>query len=348
MHKNIILVGDCKEKLKELPDNSIDAIVTDPPYEVGIIGKSWDSTGIAFNIAMWKEALRVLKPGGHLLAFGATRTYHRMACAIEDAGFECRDCFSWLYSTGFPKGRDISKEMPEKQKQMWDGWNIALKPAHEPIIMARKPIEEKTIAQNVMKYGTGAINIEDTRIGESGRWPSNVLLDEEAARILDEQAGERTSGKIDRDSGSETTKNVFSKYEKRSLVSYGDTGKASRFFYCAKPSTKERNAGLEHRATKNVNDGRKTSIDNPYQRGDTERLNIHPTVKPIKLMEYLITLITPKGGIVLDPFSGSGTTLIAAKNLGFDYLGIEMNPEYIEIANDRIRNSQKKINAFLE
>ncbi len=325
MIKNTILLGDCRLRLKDIPNSTIDAVVTDPPYELGFMAKSWDASGVAYNISVWEEILRVLKPGGHLLSFGGTRTYHRMVCAVEDAGFEIRDQLQWLYGQGFPKNMDISKAIDSKlgatiedQAKKWEGWGTALKPANEPIVLARKPISEKTIAENVLKYGTGGININDTRINlqydsedDRCRWPANIILDEEAGAILDSQQ-EGTS----------------------------------RFFYCAKPSKKEKDAGLENRVKKNVNDGRQTSIDNPYQRGDTERLNTHPTVKPIMLMEYLITLITPSNGIVLDPFAGSGTTLIAAKNLGFDYLGIEMDPEFVDIANLRL-NSAKSLNKFL-
>lgn len=358
-----ILQGDCLEVLKTLEDNSVDSIVTDPPYELGFMGKKWDSTGIAYNVDLWKECLRVLKPGGHMLAFGGTRTYHRMTCAIEDAGFEIRDCIQWLYGSGFPKSHDISKAIDKRagaerevvgtyqhpdgkprnidnhkankdariadqewgmkqsgfqpitapatsEAKQWDGWGTCLKPANEPIVLARKPLSEKTIAENVMKWGTGGINIDGCRIpsgenelkstvrgagvhktgnerltgwnrdeydgtytpNEAGRFPANVILDEEAGRMLDEQ----------------------------------QEG-ASRFFYCAKASKKERGEG-----------------------------NNHPTVKPVKLMEYLVKLITPPDGIVLDPFLGSGTTLLVAEQLGRKSVGIELNPEYVKLAEERL------------
>ena len=342
---NKIYNMDCLEGMKLLDDNSVDSIVTDPPYELGFMGKKWDSTGIAYNVELWKECLRVLKPGGHLLAFGGTRTYHRMTCAIEDAGFEIRDCIQWLYGTGFPKSHNISKAIDKRlggtpkrgrflykngktaggerigqlaggaehyesipdteQAQEWEGWGTALKPANEPIVLARKPISEKTVAENVMKWGTGGLNIDGCRIptkdslnggayakngtprddgwgmqrggaGEyiqpTGRFPANVILDEEAGRMLDQQ----------------------------------HKG-ASRFFYCAKASKKERGEG-----------------------------NNHPTVKPVKLIEYLITLITPPNGIVLDPFMGSGTTAIACKQLGFDYIGFEKEKSYSKIIEGRV------------
>ncbi len=384
---NQVLHGNCLEVLKTLEDNSVDSIVTDPPYELGFMGKNWDSTGIAYTVDLWKECLRVLKPGGHLLAFGGTRTYHRMVCAIEDAGFEIRDCIQWLYGSGFPKSHDISKAIDKKlgaerevvetkpagsgplkrghvnksgggmsvgterspeynvtvpatpEAKQWAGWGTALKPANEPIVLARKPLSEKTIAENVMKWGTGGLNIDATRIptdetlmrparqgiGDVGGWssykqkdgmygtplgkgrfPANVILDEEAGRMLDEQ----------------------------------QEG-ASRFFYCAKASKKERNMGLEDVEPTTVDDGRNKPIDNPFLRGKTPRQNTHPTVKPVKLMEYLITLITPPNGIVLDPFFGSGTTGVAAVNLGFNYIGIELDERYVEIAKRRINAARE-------
>ncbi len=373
---NKIIHGDNREILKMFPDNHFDSIVTDPPYELGFMGKKWDSTGIAYNVELWKECLRVLKPGGHLLAFGGTRTYHRMACAIEDAGFEIRDCIQWLYGSGLPKSHDISKAIDKmagaerevignatdrrgddtvyaighsgrltsnmpitKEAQQWEGWGTCLKPANEPIVLARKPISEKTIAENVMKRGTGGINIDDCRVGvrekeqftgkkipkagtgavcyqdynypksttplPQGRFPANVILDEEAGRMLDEQ----------------------------------QEG-ASRFFYCAKASKKERNMGLEDMPEVISNDGRDETLASgnmPHNRGNVPKKNHHPTVKPVKLMEYLITLITPPNGIVLDPFFGSGTTGIAAVNLGRPFVGIELIEEYVTLARERIK-----------
>ena len=402
---NQVLHGNSLEVLKTLEDNSVDSIVTDPPYELGFMGKKWDSTGIAYNVELWKECLRVLKPGGHLLAFGGTRTYHRMACAIEDAGFEIRDCIQWLHSQGFPKSHDISKAIDKKlgaerevvgtkkgkggenlnilsregkndskdakgcgafgqgakqvdidipvtipasdEAREWDGWGTHLKPANEPIVLARKPISEKTIAENVMKWGTGGLNIDGCRVeyvseydmkhqhdiarGQDnatngkmfggkqkskasthtpqGRFPANVILDEEAGRMLDEQSGITKSGKVktDKEAYEGTSNTGFLRGKSTSQNQHGDTGGASRFFYCAKASKKERGEG-----------------------------NNHPTVKPIKLMEYLITLVTPPNGTVLDPFFGSGTTGIAAVNLGFNYIGIELDEHYVEIARRRI------------
>jgi len=385
---------DCLEGLKLLDDNSVDSIVTDPPYELGFMGKKWDSTGIAYNVELWKECLRVLKPGGHLLAFGGSRTYHRMTCAIEDAGFEIRDCIQWIYGSGFPKSHDISKaidkqagaerkvigkssrhgggikgngtsyELPPDipyitapatpEVQQWDGWGTALKPAHEPIVVARKPISEKTIAENVLKWGTGGINIDDCRIAydmsdtnpatnplyrkengyktnygidsnpsayalkkeagtmninNQGRFPANVILDEETGKILDEQSGIRPSGKGNGNAkvGVATNGQGVPPLRRGKLVPRNDTGGASRFFYCAKASKKERGEG-----------------------------NNHPTVKPLSLIKYLITLVTPPGGICLDPFEGSGTHALACEELGFNYIGFELDKEYYEIAKNRI------------
>lgn len=369
MKTNVIHLGDIKEKIKAIPDNSIDAVVTDPPYELGFMGNEWDSSGVAYDTAVWSEVLRVLKPGGHLLAFGGTRTYHRMACAIEDAGFQIRDQIQWLYGSGFPKSQNISKGIDKKLgterkavstgkavKRMipgsdqektgswikdngreyiptiteagselaehWEGWGTGLKPANEPICMARKPLSEKSITENVMTVGVGGINIDDSRIvGKSGqgRWPANVILDEHAAGILDEQTGELKSGymkagqaRIDSE-GLGGYQGGFSGSASENGT-YGDKGGASRFFYCAKAGKKEK--------------------------GD---YNTHPTVKPLKLMEYLIRLITPKGGLVLDPFSGSGTTLVAAVTHGFEYIGIELEEKHVEIANQRLSEVQVKL-----
>ena len=392
-----LMQGDCLELMKDISDNSVDSIITDPPYELGFMGKKWDSTGIAYNVDVWKECLRVLKPGGHLLAFGGTRTYHRMTCAIEDAGFEIRDCIQWLYGTGFPKSHDISKAIDKKlgaereklgiapttraktdvdnqilnwgghgkgkihyvtkpatkQAEQWDGWGTALKPANEPIVLARKPISEKTVAENVLKWGTGGLNIDGCRVGwkderdrkkgwraspsnddeneyssfksgsfgkqnEQGRFPANVILDEEAGRMLDEQTGTLKSGfmKAGHPYGQGDGQNVYGKLTgKTKSDTYGDSGGASRFFYVAKASKKERT-----------------------HNGKVE--NKHPTVKPLKLMRFLCRLITPPGGKVLDPFAGSGTTILAAIQEGFSVIGIEREPEYCEIIRKRMAELQ--------
>jgi len=345
---------DCIEGMKLLDDNSVDSIVTDPPYELGFMGKKWDSSRVAYSVDVWRECLRVLKPGGHLLSFGGTRTYHRMACAIEDAGFEIRDQIQWVYGSGFPKSMNISKAIDkaagaEPEAIQWQGWGTALKPANEPIVVARKRLSEKTIVANVLKWGTGGINIDKSRIGttdkiksttnqniknnaykadnsererdtvyipnELGRFPANVILDEEAGKLLDEQTGVLTSGtgakKKSTSNGYQgNTYGKESRPEGTEMVCYGDSGGASRFFYCSKASKKDR--GLN---------------------------NNHPTVKPQSLMKYLITLVTPPGGLVLDPFSGSGTTLVAAQELTFGYLGFELDKNYCNIANERIKSA---------
>jgi len=357
--------GDCLEKLKELENCSVDSIVTDPPYGLSFMGKHWDYD--VPSVAIWKEALRVLKPGGHLLSFGGTRTYHRLVVNIEDAGFDIRDCIQWLYGSGFPKSHNL--------KEQWQGWGTALKPANEPIVVARKPLEKGlTVADNVLKYGCGAINIDGSRIdyaseadkksampGDSklassiystntdgskdyiqnphGRWPANIILDEAAAEMLDEQ-----SGVLKTNSG----KSVGSKVGAKSIYGSeldgktydnlkGDSGGASRFFYVAKASKSERNAGLEGMPEKTPNDGRSSGLSSGMpEKAMATQANFHPTVKPIKLMQYLINLVTPPNGTVLDPFMGSGSAGVAAKNLGFKFVGIELSAEYFEIAKKRI------------
>ncbi len=340
-----LLVGDCVEQMKTLEANSVDAIVTDPPYGLEFMGKAWDGFGTPLGFQTWseqwaREALRVLKPGGHLLAFGGTRMYHRLAAGIEDAGFEIRDTLMWLYGSGFPKSHNLKGE--------WQGWGTALKPAVEPIVLARKPLIG-TVAENVLTHGTGALNIDASRIATddrfgggakgssgfaagyesegwvagsaSGRWPANILLDEEAAAMLDEQSGvsvspapygERVSG----------DKSMFGIGGLNHSKEFGDSGGASRFFYVAKASRSERNFGL----------GR----------------NIHPTVKPVDLMRYLIRLVTPKGGTVLDPFLGSGTTAVAAIQEGVDWIGCEREPEYVAIIEARIAAAQPGLGLNLE
>jgi DNA modification methylase len=440
-----LLSGDCADKLRELADASVDAVVTDPPYEIGVVDMAWDSTGIAYNVTLWREVLRVLKPGGHLLAFGSPRTYHRMTCAIEDAGFEIRDSIQWIHGNGFPKGIDVSKaidrrrydrdavlnvtrfirdardrsgktnaninadvgvsmachwtgqsqpsvptrEQWEKLKTLlgfgdemdaevarlcerkgklgeaweqravtgqhdepppanqwharqnrtsqagparerrdepatdaakqWQGWGTTLKPAHEPIVVARKPLIGK-VADNVLQFRTGALNLNACRIPSlnenarsDGRLPTNVILDSEAANQLDQQTGVRKSGvrtagiaRANRGGYSGPTTAT------PSAVSYGDEGGASRFFYVPKASPAERRAGL--------------SDDAPR----------HPTIKPVTLMRYLVRLVTPPGGVVLDPFTGSGTTGIATVLEGARFIGIEREPEYVAIAEARI------------
>ena len=375
-----LILGDSVDKLKELDDNSIDSIVTDPPYGLSFMGKKWDYDVPSQEI--WEECMRVLKPGGHLLSFAGSRTYHRMAVNIENAGFEIRDQIMWIYGSGFPKSHNIGKAVDKiqgnerevigsrklqgttlhegnfrknhdeidltKGQSPYEGWGTALKPAHEPIVMARKPLSEKTVVDNVLEWGTGGINIDDSRIGldeeldksqlrtinssqktendgwgmnskdgdvtqvvrPEGRFPANVIFDEEAGKILDEQTGELSNvgspKKIDSSKTSMFGAGV------PGFQMYGDKGGASRFFYCPKTSKTDRNEGLDDK-------------------------NNHPTVKPTDLMLYLIRLVTPKGGTTLDPFMGSGSTGKAAVRGGFDFIGIEREKDYMEIAEARIQ-----------
>lgn len=366
--RGTLITSDSRRALKIIGENRADSVVTDPPYELGFMGKGWDKSGIAFDVDFWRDVLRVLKPGGHLLAFGGTRTYHRMTCAIEDAGFEIRDSLHWMYGTGFPKSLNVG-----------DGRGTALKPGHEPIVLARKPLVG-TVAANVSEFGTGALNIDGCRIegtpapfvggtartngilGTStkrepwipipglGRWPANVLLDEDAAGELDEQSGERRKenpresgtrengarGVVDFKSGSvSTTPN-----------DRDDGGGASRFFYVAKPSRAERDRGCDHLEPKTggeATDREDGSIGTENPRAGAGRTggarNYHPTVKPIALMRYLVRLVTPPNGLVLDPFAGSGTTGIAALEEGVRFLGIEREAEYATIAAARMRSA---------
>jgi site-specific DNA-methyltransferase (adenine-specific) len=380
--------GDCREVMASMDADSVDAIVSDPPYGLAFMGKGWDHAvpGVEF----WAEALRVAKPGAHLVAFGGTRTFHRLACAIEDAGWEVRDTLSWLYGSGFPKSHDVSKAMDKAAgaerevvsewrtgrsgtlggkaafggisgedvrtitapatnlARQWSGWGTALKPAWEPIILARKPLAG-TVAANVALHGTGALNVDGCRVeyasdgdkaaalagdafkrkdtsdagwsrpwmndqekvaavnarakerAQSGRWPANVVLDEDAA---------------------------------------AQVGEPSRFFFVAKASRREREAGLEG-VPERVSGGMSGTADGTLLTGsgnvrNNRAANHHPTVKPIALMRWLCRLVTPPGGVVLDPFTGSGTTGCAAVLEGFGFVGIEQDAEYVAIAEARI------------
>ena len=340
----------------------VDSIVTDPPYELGFMGKTWDATGIAYSTELWKLALQVLKPGGHLLAFSGSRTYHRMAVAIEDAGFEIRDQLMWLYGSGFPKSHNISKAIDKKagvefkskpasgvgfmnpegrggynntnnqlervgestdEAKQWEGWGTALKPAHEPIVMARKPLSEKSIADNVLKHGTGGINIDDCRVGDD-EMINQPAGNKAGGNSLNMSVKGMPQGVTPTINYGRFPANVMHDGSDEVLESFPVAKESpARFFYCPKVSKKEREMGLDSATS-------------------STKKNTHPTVKPIALMEYLCTLITPKNGIVLDPFMGSGSTGIGATNLGFKFIGIELEPEYYEIAKARIEYYTKQ------
>lgn len=318
---------DCILQMQKMIDEGIqvDSVVTDPPYELGFMGKSWDSTGIAFQKETWKLAFQLLKPGGHLLAFAGSRTYHRIAVAVEDAGFEIRDQIMWLYGSGFPKSLNIGKAIDKKLGNKYEGWGTALKPAHEPIVMARKPAEG-TIAENVLKYGTGGINIDDCRIiGEDNpvKWktPRGGIW------------------KTDPNAKAELVENELGRFP-ANVMHDGLVQEWARFFYCPKVSRDERNRGLdnfEDKFSPTMGDGIGEKPQNPET--GTKKKNIHPTIKPVELMKYLCRLVTPKGGTILDPFMGSGSTGMAAKDEGFEFIGIEKEKEYFEIAESRIKTT---------
>ena len=418
--------GDCLDILKTLPDNSVDSIVTDPPYGLSFMGRKWDYDVPSTDI--WAECLRVLKPGGHLLAFAGTRTQHRMAVRIEDAGFEIRDMISWVFGSGFPKSMDVSKAIDkaagaEREKvlvptkpgntrgdrgvtyasesntgftdisepvteaaRQWQGWGTALKPALEPITMARKPFKG-TVADNVLAHGTGALNIDACRVPTSddlnggaysaerkpsasewvkhggtihnstgkdyvqpaGRWPANLIHDGSDEVVAGfpatgpAKAGMRGIGLTGDDV------KVYGKGNPNfdTLRGHNDQGgSAARFFYCAKASKSDRDVGLTGFATqaprttydKSVRD--KNGSDTGYARA-----NHHPTVKPTDLMRYLVRLVTPPGGVVLDPFMGSGSTGKAALLEGFRFIGCEREAEYLAIANARIAHALQRTEA---
>ena len=397
----ILYQGDSREVLLLLEPEQFTACVCDPPYHLtqasrkgsprdnnpetpfgrtrlgsrGFMGKTWDGGDTAFRPEFWAEVLRVLKPGAMLLAFGGTRTYHRLTCAIEDAGFEVRDCLMWLYGSGFPKSLDISKALDKAARRhdkmgnvqiidtapatemakRWDGWGSSLKPAWEPIILAMKPLDG-TFAENARRYGVAGLNIDGSRIGAGkggrrdgeetankryadrgstnfaatpgprggdakGRWPANLLLDEEAGRLLDEQSGVTKSGAMKRRVGPYPGENAtgFLRGHSGPQNQHGDSGGASRFFYCAKATKRDRTC-----------------------EGQVE--NNHPTVKPGSLMEYLCRLVTPPGGgLILDPFMGSGSTGVGALSTGNQFTGIELEPESFETARQRIEIAAQTI-----
>jgi site-specific DNA-methyltransferase (adenine-specific) len=410
-----ILLGDCRQVLKSLPDNSIDSIVTDPPYELGFMGKSWDSTGVAYDVEVWVECLRVLKAGGHLLAFGGSRTYHRLAVAIEDAGFQIRDQIMWVYGSGFPKSLNISKAIDKAagaerevvgertgavnpngyktdgvsqsggafaegifnitapataEAKQWDGWGTALKPAHEPIVMARKPLDG-TVANNVLTHGVGGINIDGSRVGDEvlpkqtagqaqigtfertnmvtperiGRFPANFIHDgsQEVMQLFPDSKGmatQRSGSNIKVYGGNSLFESSTTFPDVRQ--GFNDNGSAARFFYCAKANKTDRNEGLDGFAEKRPDERTTTGMGTFDEKGVAKQANHHPTVKPTELMRYLVRLVTPPNGTVLDPFTGSGSTGKAAVLEGFNFVGVELSAEYVEIANARIRHAEHK------
>jgi site-specific DNA-methyltransferase (adenine-specific) len=359
--------GDCREVMAQMPDNSVDAIVTDPPYGLSFMGKGWDH-GVPGE-EFWAEALRVAKPGAHLLAFGGTRTFHRLACAIEDAGWEIRDTVGWIYGSGFPKSHNL--------KDQWAGYGTALKPAWEPVIVARKPLVG-TVAANVLEYGTGAINVDGCRVActdkakfpagivstteavfgngvgryanrertednnTSGRWPANIIHDgsDEVLALFpvtkSHGGGKASYGGVFGNGKTVTDNTAMQRFA-------GDTGSAARFFYTAKASKRDRDEGCEGLPPRQkVFNGQSDSpagkaLGSVEDKFSTQPArNFHPTVKPTDLMRYLCRLVTPPDGVVLDPFMGSGSTGKAALLEGFRFIGIEREAEYLEIARARI------------
>ena len=495
-----LLKGNCLEQLLLIPDASVDSVVTDPPYELGFMGKGWDASGIAYNVEVWKQCFRVLKPGGHLLAFGGTRTYHRIAVAIEDAGFEIRDSIHWTYGSGFPKSLNISKAIDKaagaereivgyskgvvvednqgyggiarggvgvEQKsadipvtapstpdaQKWNGWGTALKPSHEPVIVARKPVIG-TVANNVLTYGTGALNIDGSRVGTSGenfddlkgrpiqklatrregetdeeyrsrvlespaqqealkklktlgRWPANTIITHSSGcrqvGVQNEQVPiNRTEdwtgfGQVERPDYKQSISDVSTPvwncvegcptlgfpdskgsvrkptgnyilnqetgWNSNSMTDatvrgFDDSGSAARFFsqtaydeidfppfiYQAKANSRERSEGLGDLETKQtVGGGGMTNVGDKYGSIKAPAKNFHPTVKPVSLMRHLVRLVTPKGGLVLDPFLGSGTTAVAALLENCQWVGCELTEDYWPIIEGRTTWAQEQV-----
>jgi len=421
--KNKIINNNCLIALKEMEDNSIDSIVSDPPYGINFMGKKWDYD--VPSVEVWQECLRVLKPGGHALIACGTRTQHRMAVNLEDAGFEIRDIVAWVYGSGFPKSHNIGKAVDKLQgnergiveykyqnripngrsglglsgndnlqirkqdgdtkgSSPYEGWGTALKPAMELWTLCRKPLEEKTIASNVLKYGTGGLNIDACRVGTGddrtkggtggmktayvggelenkveratgGRFPANLIHDgseEVVSQFPDTKSG----------GGNKNSKDASKSFLGTGHGGVGtktdweiDSGSASRFFYCAKASKSERNKGLEgfEESDKAGKDFRPNHTEKAEQGEDGNAFgrwgkikNNHPTIKPIKLMRYLCRLITPKGGTILDPYTGSGSTGIGAKLEDFNFIGIEREEEYCKIAEARIKAWEKDLKLF--
>jgi site-specific DNA-methyltransferase (adenine-specific) len=387
------------------------------------MSKSWDNSGIAYDPAVWAECLRVLKPGGHILAFGGSRTWHRLAVAVEDAGFELRDSIAWIYGSGFPKSLDVSKAIDKKsgyvgaivgsetvdvgiqggsmhagrsqkleqreirelssEAKTWEGWGTALKPAFEPVVVGRKPFGKGvTVAENVLAWGVGGLNIDGSRIGgekiqttyggknevygdlsanagqvwesaPQGRWPANVILDEVTAGLLDEQSGHQKDGRTiirNPEPGATRKNDIYGKGWGKlpEDKTYGGSGGASRFFYVAKASRRDRNEGLEELEAKGSGTFDDDGHRQPGERKNNHtapmpKQNFHPTVKPTALMRYLIKLVTPEGGVVLDPFTGSGSTGKAALLDGFQFVGVELTEEYLPIIEGRLRWASEQV-----
>lgn len=386
--------GDMLDMLEVIEPNSIDSIITDPPYEFNFMGKGWDNSGVSFQSDTWKKCYEALKPGGYLLAFGGSRTFHRIACAIEDAGFEIRDTIMWLYGSGFPKSMNIGLAIDKKNgveskivgigksgkkethtnslnlvknpfggeyeikeaQNKWNGWGTALKPSFEPIIIARKPFKG-SLVDNVIKNGVGGINIDECRVGNEER--------------QNQQAGFIRRGRTDEEVFLGTDKNrpkgtltVNGRFPANTILTYDETdfdevcggfpytkseGSASRYFYCAKASKKDRDEGCDmlddgllRRMNPDKDDDNLTGLNKEERFAPVVRKNTHPAVKPASLMQYLVRLVTPNGGTILDPFNGSGSTGKAVmyenkeRNKNYKYIGIELTEEYLPIAKARI------------
>lgn len=381
-----IRLGDCRDIIATIPDCSIDSIVTDPPYELGFMGKKWDNSGIAYDVNLWTECLRVLKPGGHLLAFGGTRTYHRMTCAIEDAGFEIRDSIHWLYGSGFPKSHDVSKAIDKvagaerevtrrvvagiapghgnyvnyngpkpvvdvrdnpatDAARQWEGWGTALKPAHEPIVVARKP-RPGTVAANVLEHGTGALNIDGARVEHGGDIANSSGSGQGAGYEAHNHEGRIYGNGL---GGIVAEPHAKGRWPANVITDGSIEAEWVRYFYCAKPSKAERNAVLDALPEGDrvfMGSSGRTFKDGEWVETHSEpikRANFHPTVKPLALMRYLVRLVTPPGGTVLEPFAGSGTTLAAAILEGFNSIGCELTDDYLPIIQGRIAWAQQQI-----
>lgn len=375
-----IYCGNSLDVLKGFESNSIDSIVTDPPYGLSFMGKKWDYD--VPSVEIWLECLRVLKPGGHLLAFAGTRTQHRMTVRIEDAGFEIRDMIAWVYGSGFPKSLDVSKAIDREagaerkvvgvnensfgrkpgggiswaaaiesgkksnhyynitdpatdEAKKWQGWGTALKPAFEPITMARKPILKSTIAQNVLTWGTGGININSCRVGiKGGSKKTNTNKKLKKVNVF----GNGING------GSKEPINAgrFPSNFIHDGIAEFLFGSSSKFFYCAKASYADRNDGCEGLEEKESNLGKTSTFQETKPENQKLKRNNHPTVKPVDLMRYLCRLVTPENGVILDPFMGSGSTGKAAVIEGFDFVGVDLNQDYCTIAEARINDAIKK------